>query len=143
MEKKIAATERMTTTNRRRRRSPNRALNSSSSTVEHIGSEIGLPCLNVLPDGATLHPQASLLRCSLNLKVFHLYLSLSLFYLKNESEMKLWMSNETLSLSLFKTLFDSLFLIVIVCYICLALFITLLIFSPIFGFICWCWCLCC
>ena len=60
--------------------------------------------------------------------------SLSL-YLKNESEMKLW--NE--SLSLFKTLSDSLFLNVIVCCFCLALFITLLIFAPVFGFICWCW----
>ena len=133
----------MTTTNRRRRRSPNRALNSSSSTAEHIRSEIGLPRLNVLPDGATPHPQASLLRCSLNLKVFHLYLSLSL----SLSLSKEWKWNEIMkwkSLSLFKTLFDSLFLIVIVCYFCLALFITLLIFSPIFGFIrwCWCWCLC-
>ena len=78
MKKEIAATEQMTTTNRRRRKSPDRASNLSSRTAEHIGSEIGLPRLNMLLDGAAPHPQASLLRCSLNLKVFHLYLSLYL-----------------------------------------------------------------
>ena len=115
---------------------PDRASNSSSKTAKHIGSEIGLPYLNVLPDGAAPQPQASLLQCSLNLKAFHLCLSLSLFYLKNESEM----SNETLSLSLFKTLSDSIFLTMIVCCFCLTLFITLLIFASVFGFIHWCWC---
>ena len=95
--------------------------------AEHIGSEIGLPCLDMLPNAPQHHPSAS----SLLAPVLHqpqgissLSQSLSL-YLKNESEMKLW--NETLSL--FKTLSDSLFVTVIVCCFCLALFITLLIFA--------------
>ena len=49
------------------------------------------------------------------------------------------MSNETLSLSLFKTLSDSIFLTMIVCCFCLTLFITLLIFASVFDFIRWCW----
>ena len=70
--------------------------------AEHIGSEIGLPRLDALPDGATPQPQASLLpqpqgisslhlTSLLHLRVFGFGLmgfsqsqSLSL-YLKNES----------------------------------------------------------
>ena len=126
----------------RRRRSPDRASNSSPRTAKHIGSEIGLPRLDVLPGARQHRPSASglptlVLPQSQGISSQSQSQSLSL-YLKNESEMKFW--NE--SLSLFKNLSDSLFLNVIVCCFCLALFITLLIFSPVFGFICWCWCWC-
>ena len=74
---------------------------------EHIGSEIGLPCLDVLPDGGASQPQASLLPqphgisylhlTSLSFSLLHIWVIglmgffLSQFlslYLKNESEMK-------------------------------------------------------
>ena len=64
---------------------------------------------------------------------FSLSQSLSL-YLKNESEMK-W---DFLSLSLFKTLSDSLFLFELWladCFYFGLYFITLLIYAPFFGFI--------
>ena len=47
-----------------------RASNSSSKMAEHIGSEISLPRLDVLP---TAPPLSLRPPCSLNLKVFHLY----------------------------------------------------------------------
>ena len=88
---------------------------------EHIGSEISLPRLNMLPDNATPQPQGTLnfnfsfsFSFSLTytgywvfrLMGFSLSQSLSL-YLKNESENMKW--NESLSLSLFLRLYPFLF----------------------------------
>ena len=107
--------------------------------VEHIGSKIGLPHLNVLPSAQRHYPSALVLPALVLPQPQGVSsLSQSLSVLVSLSLSKEWKWNETLSLSLFKTLSDSLFLTVIVCCFCLALFITVIIFVLVFGFIRWC-----
>ena len=123
-------------------------LKLDSRTVEYIGSEISLPYLDMLPDGAAPQPQASLLPQPQAQGISSLSQSLSIFIwrIKNESEMKLWngtlslslLWNGTLSLSLFLSLFKT--LSVIACCFCLTLVDKFINIYPFFGFIRWCWC---
>ena len=110
--------------------------------VEHIGSKIGLPHLDVLPSARQHYPSASVLPAlvlsqpqGVSSQSQSLSVLVSLFIWR----MKVKWNSLSLSLSLFKILSDSLFLTVIVCCFCLALFITLIIFVLVFGFIRWCW----
>ena len=81
--------------------------------AEYIGSEIGLPYLDMLPDGAAPQPQASLLP---------------------QPQAQRYFISVSISLSLFKTLS------VIVCCFSLALVDKFINIYPFFVFIRWYWC---